>query len=176
MDGELNMLQCVKVHMMCTWVDTQSTLLWLSPWLAVKKQLGILFDTFHAYSVSPKREALVHSYNLNDNLQVYHNIPVLLYCTVNMKWKILNTCTADYGWQLAVRIRCTIHWQEVRNWHGDTINYHEVTRDGIIHQQYLCSLCHIRNDILSKQKDRCHCWPHAHGEITKVRPNKLRLK
>ena len=49
-----------------------------------------------------------------------------------MKWILLVTWAADYGWQLVVRIRCTIiNQQELKDRHDDTIDYHEVTHDCI---------------------------------------------
>ena len=44
---------------------------------AVKKQLGIFHNVFHVlFSVSPKQEALLWSYELNDILQAYQYIIV----------------------------------------------------------------------------------------------------
>lgn len=60
----------------------------------------------------------------------------------------------DYGQQLMVQIWCTFNWQELKGRHNDTINYHEVTCDGMNFKilLYHIKLFHVKNSFLEKSK------------------------
>ena len=77
--GELNMHQSVREFIQCWWTLNLYSNDREDEWVhdhyieAVKKQLGIFLDVCHVlFSVSPKREALLWSYELADDiLQAY---------------------------------------------------------------------------------------------------------
>ena len=78
--GKLNMLQYMRefIPYGWTWIDTPNNQVHDYYVVAVKKQLSIFHNIFYViFFVSPKRKALLWSYNLKDILHPYQ-----YYCSV----------------------------------------------------------------------------------------------